>query len=69
LEYLKVQIQYKFPEWQAPALYQAALCHEALQEWPEAAKTYENLLGDYPNSEYAAKAKARLPVVRKKISG
>lgn len=69
LAYLKVEIRYKYPEWQAPALYQAAICHEALNEWKEAVKTYENMLRDYPASEYAAKAKERLELARKKAAG
>lgn len=69
LEYLKVDIRYKFPAWQAPSLLQAGACHEALNEWKEAVKTYENLLRDYPNSEYAPKARERLEVARKKAAG
>ncbi len=69
LEYLKVEIRYKFPEWQAPALYQAGVCHEALSEWKEAVKTFENVVKNYPQSEYAPKAKEQLEVARRKASG
>lgn len=69
LEYLKVDIMYKYPEWQAPALFQAAGCHEALEEWPDAVKTYENMLQMYPTSEFAAQAKQRLEAARKKAGG
>lgn len=69
LEYLKVEIRYKFPEWQAPALYQAGVCHEALSEWKEAAKTFENVVKNYPQSEYAPKAREQLEIARRKASG
>ena len=68
-EYLKVYYLYKFPHWQAPALYQAAQCDEALNEWKDAARAYEDLLRDFPESEFAAKAKERLPVARRKADG
>ncbi len=69
LEYLKVDIRYKYPEWQAPALYQAGVCHEALSEWKAAQQTYQNLLRDYPMSELAPKARERLEVIRKRAAG
>ncbi|MEX0726596.1 MAG: tetratricopeptide repeat protein [Planctomycetaceae bacterium] len=60
LEYLKVDILYAFPEWQAPALYQAAICHESLKEIDLAKKTYAELARKFPDSEYAPKATERL---------
>lgn len=65
-EFLKVEILYKFPEWQAPALFQAGSCQEELQHWKDAAKSYESLLKDYPKSEYAKMAAERLPKVKAK---
>lgn len=65
-EYLKVYYLYKFPAWQAPALYQAAQCDEQLEQWDNAVKSYEDLLQEFPNSEFADKAKSRLPTVRDK---
>lgn len=69
LEYLKVDIGYKFPDWQSAALVQAGACHEALAEWKEAVQTYEAMLRDHPRSEYAPKARERLEVARKKAAG
>lgn len=67
-EFLKVDILYKFPDWQAPALFQAAGCQEEQKQWKAAAKTYEELIKNYPNSEYAKKAATeRLPVVKQKV--
>jgi TolA-binding protein len=65
-EYLKVRFLYKFPEWQAPALFQAAQCDEALGHWKEAVATYEELLRDFPTSEYATKGRPRLETARKR---
>ncbi len=68
LAYLQVDIQYKFPEWQAPALYQAAMCHEALNEWPQAQKTYQDYLKRFPEHELVPQAKERLKAVTARIS-
>jgi cellulose synthase operon protein C len=65
-DYLKVHILYKFPEWQSLAVYQAARCHESLNEWPAAVNTYEMLLKEFPNSEKAAEAQQRLAAARKR---
>jgi TolA-binding protein len=64
LAYFKVYSGYKFPEWQAPALYQVGVCDEALGQWKNAVKTYEDLLKEFPKSEYAELAKSRLSVAR-----
>jgi TolA-binding protein len=64
-EYFKVYHLYKFPEWQSASLFQAALCDEALKRWSDAAKLYEELLKEFPRSQFAAKAKQRLPLARK----
>lgn len=66
-EFLKVEILYKFPEWQAPALFQAGSCQEELQHWKDAAKSYESLIKDYPKSDYAKMAAERLPKVKAKV--
>jgi TolA-binding protein len=68
-EYLKVDILYKFPEWQAAALFQAGVCQEALGQWKPAARTYEDLLKRYPeNTDIAPQARERLEQVRKKLA-
>jgi TolA-binding protein len=66
--YLKVYLLYDFPQWQAPALFQAAACDEQLNQWSKAAKAYEELLQKFPESEMAAKAEARLRLARQKAS-
>lgn len=59
-EFFKVYVLYDFPEWQAVGLYQAARCDEALLDEDAARKAYASLVKEFPDSEYAAKAKPRL---------
>ena len=59
-EYFKVYVNYAFPEWQAPALFQAAAADEALGNTDGAAQYYGTLAEEFPESEYAAKAQAKL---------
>lgn len=66
--YLRVYYLYKYPQWQAPALYQAALCDEGLNQFKDAVRAYEDLLKDFPESEFAAKAKARLPAAKQRAA-
>jgi TolA-binding protein len=67
-EYFKVDILYKFPDLKAAALYQAGVCQEELQQWKEAAKTYDDVLKRFPNFDHAGLAKDRRDAVRKKLS-
>jgi TolA-binding protein len=67
-EYLKVDILYKFPDLQAAALYQAGVCHEELQKWKDAARTYDEMLRRFPKHEHAALARERLDAVRKRLA-
>ena len=62
--YLKVYILYKYPEWQAAALFQTGLCDEQLGEWSKVVSDYESLLSEFPKSEFVEKAKPRLEVAR-----
>lgn len=66
-EYYKVFLNYDFPNYQAPALYQAAQCDERLERWSSAAKSYETLIERFPEHEYAMKAQPALEAVRKRI--
>jgi len=65
--YLKVYLLYQFPQWQAPALFQAGQCDEALEQWQKALTSYEDLLRDFPKSEYAGQAKQRIAEVKRKV--
>lgn len=64
-EYLKVDIGYDFPYWQSAALYHAGTCQESLAQPTAARKTYTRLLTQFPESEFAPKAKERLAALPK----
>ncbi|HVX09828.1 MAG TPA: tetratricopeptide repeat protein [Pirellulales bacterium] len=59
-EYLRVDILYAYPVWQAAALFEAAKCHEHLGEPKQAAELYEKLIKSYPESPLAKDAVERL---------
>ncbi|HVA48118.1 MAG TPA: tetratricopeptide repeat protein [Pirellulales bacterium] len=59
-EYLKVEILYDYPMWQAAALFEAAKCHEHLGEPKEAQELYAKLVKAYPDSPLAKDAAGRL---------
>jgi cellulose synthase operon protein C len=65
-EYYRVLL-YGFPQWQSAALYQAGQCEEMLKQWQGAAKSYRQLLEDFPDSEYADKAQQRLTDLQKRF--
>jgi len=69
IEYLKVYHLYKFPRWQAPALFQAAACDEALQKWSDAEHAYRDLLQEFAGTEWAKKAGQQLQTIRKRAKG
>ncbi len=67
--YLKVYHIYKtYPEWQAPALYQAALCDEKLEQWNKAKETYEEVQAEFPTSPFSEKAAKRLQEIAPRLS-
>jgi len=59
-EYLRVEILYDYPVWQAGALLQAAKCREQLGEWNEAVALYNRVVKEYPSTPFADRAKQRL---------
>jgi TolA-binding protein len=66
-EYLRLEILYAFPTWQGGALLQAAKCHEALGEWPQAVELYARLLKNYPQTTFAEEATRRLQSAQKHV--
>jgi TolA-binding protein len=66
--YLRVEILYAFPHWQALALLEAAKCHELLGEWREAAGLYERLLARYADTLAAKDAAARLKTAQQQLA-
>jgi TolA-binding protein len=67
-EYLRVEILYDFPTWQAAALFEAAKCHEALGQWRQAADLYRRLTKDFPNSDLKTDAEQRLAAATERVT-
>ncbi|MEX1042046.1 MAG: tetratricopeptide repeat protein [Pirellulaceae bacterium] len=64
--YAKVGALYNYPHWKAAALLQIGKCHEAQEQWSEAAGYYREITEDFAESTYAADAELRLSVVRQR---
>ena len=64
-EFFMVVTVYDAPPWQAAALLEAGKVYERLNEWPDAAATYQELLAKFPQEPSAAEAKARLEATGK----
>jgi TolA-binding protein len=59
-EYLRVEILYAYPQWQAAALIEAGRCYEALGRKPEAAAVYQRILDKYAQTTFCDEARKRL---------
>ncbi len=66
-EFLKVDILYDAPTWQAAALLEAGKVYERLDQWADAAEIYERLCSKFPDDPSAAEAKPLLDVARKHV--
>ena len=64
-EFLKVDILYDAPTWQAAALLEAGKVYERLDQWADAAEIYERLCSKFPDDPSAAEAKPLLDAARK----
>ncbi len=64
--YLRTEILYAYPTWQAAALLQAGKCQESLAQWPAAIETYLQLLKKYPDTSYTEEAQRRLRVAQQR---
>ena len=61
--YLKVHFFYTFPEWEAPALFQAGKCEELIgtaDSLEGARKWYQTLQKEFADSDFAKQAATRL---------
>jgi TolA-binding protein len=67
-EFLRVDILYHAPHWQAAALLEAGKVYERLDQWAEAAETYERLLARFPKDPDAETARARRDVANRRVS-
>ncbi len=63
-DFLKVDILHDAPRWQAAALLEAGKVYERLDQWADAAETYERLLSRFPKEPSAAEARDRLATAR-----
>jgi TolA-binding protein len=68
-EFLKVDLTYDAPAWQAAALLEAGKVDEQLAQWADAAETYERLQSKFPREPAAAEARTRLEAARRRASG
>jgi TolA-binding protein len=69
LHYLKVDILYDAPPWQAAALLETGKAYEQLAQWADAAETYERLCAKFPDDPTAKDAKALLDKVKARAEG
>ncbi len=58
-EFLQVDILYDAPRWQAAALLEAGKVYERLDQWADAAETYNRLVARFPGEPEAATARSR----------
>ncbi len=58
-DFLKVDILYEAPRWQAAALLEAGKVYERLDQWADAAETYGRLLARFPKEAPASEATKR----------
>lgn len=68
-QFLKVDVLYDAPPWQAAALLEAGKAYEQLAQWADAAETYERLRAKFPNDPGVREARARLDAVKARRDG
>lgn len=64
-EFYRVYLNYPFNEIRARALLQAALCEVTLDQKEQAIRSFQDLIKDFPASEFAETAKERLQTLTK----
>jgi TolA-binding protein len=67
-EFLKVEILYDYPTWQAAALLEAGKCHEHLGEWKQAAEMYARVVKEFPNTAVQEECERRLRAARERLA-
>ena len=63
-EYLRLEILYAYPTWQAGSLLQAGKCHELLGQWQDATRVYERLVHSYPKTTFTEDGRRRLEAAK-----
>jgi TolA-binding protein len=64
--YHRVEVLFPFPRWQAAALLQAGKCHELLGQWGESIGLYDQLIKEYPHTQFVDDASQRIRVSRQR---
>ncbi|QGJ70656.1 Hypothetical protein PBC10988_23540 [Planctomycetales bacterium 10988] len=59
-EFFKAAYSYSYPEWAAPALYEAGRCFEVLNQPSQAKRIYQELISKYSDNDKVELAKSRL---------
>jgi TolA-binding protein len=67
-EFLKVDILHDAPHWQAVALLEAGKVYERLDQWTDAAETYERLCTKFPMDPIAGEARTRLEAAKRRTA-
>jgi TolA-binding protein len=67
-DFLKVDILHDSPRWQAASLLEAGKVYERLDQWADAAETYERLLGKFPTEPSAPQARQRLAAASRRAT-
>ena len=65
-EYLRGEILYAYPEWQARSLLEAGKCHELAGQWQQAVELYVQLAKKYPDTDSTDEADRRVRVARQR---
>jgi TolA-binding protein len=67
-EFLRVDILYDAPRWQAAALLEAGKVYERLDQWADAAETYHRLVARFPRDPDAPTARTRGEAARRRAA-
>lgn len=67
-EFLKVDILHNAPHWQAVALLEAGKVYERLDQWTDAAETYERLCTKFPMDAAAGEARKRCEAAKSRTA-
>ena len=66
-EYLRVEVLYAYPTWQAAALLQAGKCYERLERWQEAAEAFGRVVSEFEQTQFVDEAARRLRTAEARV--
>jgi TolA-binding protein len=67
-EFLRVDILHDAPRWQAAALLEAGKAYERLDQWADAAETYNRLVARFPQDPEVPTARSRAEAARRRAA-